>query len=125
MNRILTAVLGFSLVIGLGAVSPAWAADQESIHPAFLDETLFASSACQVEQIAETASTDLVVLDEGMAEGFRRGMMVQVQHGNRLVAEIILVAVSAEHSVGIIVNLAQGQTIKVGDWARVKTFKLS
>ena len=93
--------------------------------PSFVKETIYSPNAAVVAKIVPSLSTDIVVLDGGLEQGLRRGMVCTVSRGFRSVGEIIIIESRSDRSAGLILELVEDVTITAGDIARVKTIQTS
>ncbi|WP_309399100.1 hypothetical protein [Cerasicoccus maritimus] len=98
---------------------------EEVPGPEFASSSIYPSGQAVVFGVTENKAADIVILDDGLDQGFRVGMLCDVLRGEVVVGTIILVAVEADRSAGLIVNLQPGRTIVFGDLARIKTVQFS
>ena len=73
--------------------------------------------------VQKTRVADLVMLGGGFDAGLRQGMVCRITRGGSEIAEIVLVDLRPACSSALIVSLAPGQAIRVGDLASVKILK--
>lgn len=93
--------------------------------PSFVKETIYSPNAAVVAKIVPSLSTDIVVLDGGLEQGLRRGMVCSVTRGFQSIGEIIIIESRSDRSAGLILELVEDVTIAAGDIARVKTIQSS
>ncbi|GHC08825.1 hypothetical protein [Cerasicoccus arenae] len=98
---------------------------KEFVGPEFAASTIYPSGQAVVFGVTENKAADIVILDDGLDQGFRVGMLCDVIRGDTVIGAIILVAVEADRSAGLIVNLQPGRKIVFGDLARIKTVQFS
>jgi cell shape-determining protein MreC len=106
------------LALALGGWISALANDE---LPQFVTEGLYSPNAAPVKTVLTGDRSDLVVLDGGLHQGIRSGMICRIQRGTTTVGEIIIVASNRHHAAGLILQLASETTIQSGDIARIKT----
>ncbi|WP_309381524.1 hypothetical protein [Cerasicoccus frondis] len=99
--------------------------DEEVTGPEFASSSIYPSGQAVVFGVTENKAADIVILDDGLDQGFRVGMLCEVLRNDAVIGTIILVAVEADRSAGLIVNLQPGRTIVFGDLARIKTVQFS
>ncbi len=97
---------------------------EESVRPLFVDGPIFPAGSTTVFGVAATPVTDVVLLNNGLDEGFRMGMVCQVSRTDTAVAELILVDVRENRAAALILNLENGQAIRSGDDVKIKTITL-
>ena len=93
--------------------------------PAFVKESLYNSNAAIVAEVAPTHSADVVILDGGLKQGIRLGMVCRVTRGLHSVGELIIIESRSDQSAGLILELVKDSTIQAGDIARIKTIQNS
>jgi hypothetical protein len=93
--------------------------------PAFVKESLYNSNAAIVAEVAPTLSADVVILDGGLKQGIRLGMVCRVTRGLQSVGELIIIESRSDQSAGLILELVNDSTIQAGDIARIKTIQNS
>ena len=59
--------------------------------PAFVDESIYHSNKAKVSAIDSNLMGDLVILDGGLEQGFRRGMVCLAERGAQLIGELIII----------------------------------
>jgi len=101
------------------------AAAQRSETPEFAMSSILPSGEAVVFGVTENKAADIVILDNGLDQGFRVGMVCEIIRQERLIGTIILVAVEADRAAGLIINLQPDNTITFGDVARIKTVQFS
>ena len=93
--------------------------------PAFVKESLYNSNAAIVAEVAPTLSADVVILDGGLKQGIRLGMVCRVTRGLHSVGELIIIESRSDQSAGLILELVKDSTIQAGDIAQIKTIQNS
>jgi hypothetical protein len=89
----------------------------------FTARAAFAPGSTEVVALQPGRHADLVLLGHGFDAGLRQGMVCRVSRGGSEVAEVLLVELRPTCSAALILNLAPGQSIRVGDLTRVKVLK--
>ncbi|MGZ0656566.1 hypothetical protein ACWPKO_07060 [Coraliomargarita sp. W4R53] len=93
--------------------------------PAFVKESLYSPNAALVAEVVPTLAADVVILDGGLEQGIRLGMVCRVTRGLQSVGELIIIESRSDHSAGLILDLVDDSTIQAGDIARIKTLQNS
>jgi hypothetical protein len=93
--------------------------------PAFVKESLYSPNAATVAEVAPTLTADVVILDGGLEQGIRLGMVCRVARGLQSVGELIIIESRSDQSAGLILELVKDSTIQAGDIARIKTIQNS
>ena len=93
--------------------------------PAFVKESLYSSNAATVAKVTPTLAADVVILDGGLGQGIRLGMVCRVTRGLQSVGELIIIESRSDQSAGLILELVKDSTIQAGDIARIKTIQNS
>lgn len=93
--------------------------------PAFIEEPIFSPNAATVSKIVSTLATDVVILDGGLEQGLRRGMVCRVSRGFQSVGELIIIESHTRRSAALILELDDETTIQAGDIARIQTLQNS
>ena len=93
--------------------------------PAFVKESLYSSNAATVAKVTPTLAADVVILDGGLGQGIRLGMVCRVTRGLQSVGELIIIESRSGQSAGLILELVKDSTIQAGDIARIKTIQNS
>jgi len=96
-------------------------APREDSVPFFVQNSLYPTGEAIVFGLAEVSGQDIVLLDNGLDQGFRNGMMCEVFRGDRKIAEIILVEVRQDRAAGLILALQENNTIHFNDVIQIKT----
>ena len=112
MKRLLSLVLGLTAPLFAAAARPAWA------------EASTASGAAEIVAIASGAAQDLVVLDGGYAQGFRRGMVVLALADGAVKGRLLVAEARVDRAVALILELAPGQILEIGDPVRRSLIRL-
>ena len=106
-----------------GAMSVGSAVHGEA--PAFVKESLYSPNAAIVAKVTPMLAADVVILDGGLEQGIRLGMVCRVTRGLQSVGELIIIESCSDQSAGLILELVKDSTIQVGDIARIKTIQNS
>ena len=93
--------------------------------PAFVKESLYSPNAATVAMVTPMLATDVVILDGGLEQGIRLGMVCRVTRGLQSVGELIIIESRSDQSAGLILELVKDSTIQAGDIARIKTIQNS
>lgn len=70
-----------------------------------------------------TDSADLVLIGAGLGSGLRQGMTCLVSREGRRIAELRLVEARQSLSSALIVEVAPGEAVRLGDAISIKTLK--
>ena len=89
--------------------------------PDFVDESIYSSNKAKVSVIESNYMADLVILDGGLEQGLRLGMVCLVERSAQLIGELTTKNCSA----ALILNLTENLIIQSGDNVRIKTFQNS
>ena len=100
---------------------PAVDNHEEGGVPLFVQSSLHPSGEALVFGLAEVSDQDIVLLDNGLDQGFRNGMICEIFRGERLLGEIILVEVRKDRSAGLIISLSGNNPIRFNDLVKIKT----
>lgn len=96
--------------------------------PAFVEESLYSPNAAPVAEVVPTLAADVVILDGGLEQGLRLGMVCRVSRGLRssqTIGELIIIESRSDRAAGLILELVEDSTIQAGDVARIKTIQNS
>ncbi len=93
--------------------------------PAFSKEPIFSPNSAQVSKVVSSAAVDVVVMDGGLEQGLRLGMVCAVSRGFQEIGELIIIESRSDRSAGLILELANDSIIQAGDIARVKSLQTS
>ena len=93
--------------------------------PAFVKESLYSPNAATVAKVTPMLAADVVILDGGLEQGIRLGMVCLVTRGLQSVGELIIIESRSDQSAGLILELVKDSTIQAGDIARIKTIQNS
>ena len=93
--------------------------------PDFVKESLYSPNAATVAKVTPMLAADVVILDGGLEQGIRLGMVCRVTRGLRSVGELIIIESRSDQSAGLILELVKNYTIQAGDIARIKTIQNS
>lgn len=89
-------------------------------NPLFVTYSLFPTGRSVVFGVAESETTDVVLIENGQDQGYRTGMICEVLNAEGKVGEIILVEVRSDRSAGLITQLEDNRVIRFGDDVRIK-----
>ena len=92
----------------------------EAERPNFVKETIFSPNTATVASIVPSLNADIVILDGGLVQGLRHGMVCSINRGFLSIGELIIIESRSECSAGLILELVEDATIQKGDIARVK-----
>jgi hypothetical protein len=93
--------------------------------PAFVEESLYSPNAAPVAEVMPTLAADVVLLDGGLEQGIRRGMVCRVSRGQRSIGELVIIESRSDRAAGLILKLVGDSIIQAGDMARIKTIQNS
>ncbi len=113
----LTGLLILGVVFGGGVVAAE--------VPNFVKETIYSPNAASVSKVIPSLAADVVILDGGLEQGLRLGMVCNINRGFQSIGELIIIESRSDRSAGLILELVEDATIKAGDIARVKTIQSS
>ena len=119
--RLTKCIAAFSLLIAGSTVAFG---QQEASRPLFVNGPIYPAGSTTVFGVAGTPVTDVVILNNGLDEGFRMGMVCKVSRVDTAIAELILVDVRENRAAALILNLENGQAIRSGDDVKIKTITL-
>lgn len=116
----------FFLLAGtlLTAVAPVGSVVRAEV-PAFVRESLHSPNAAPVSTVLPSLAADVVILDGGLEQGLRLGMVCTVSRGMHSIGELIIIESQSHRSAGLILELVENASIQAGDIARVKTLQNS
>ena len=115
-------------LLGLLTAAPLFAvAEEEASHslPVFIDQTIYSPNYAAVASIIPSQSADIVLLDGGLEQGLRRGMICTVERGLRSIAEVIIIESRIDRTAALILDLTSELSIQSGDIARIKTIQIN
>lgn len=115
--------LGLASILAVGTVLACGVARAEV--PAFVKGSLYSPNAAPVSKIIPTLAADVVLLDGGLEQGIRLGMICRVSRGFQVVGELIIIESNSGRSAGLILELSEDSFIQAGDIARIKTLQNS
>lgn len=121
MNFARTARLSLAALLMMAGLSAHAQIEAREGNPLWVSRPLIASGKGEVFGIARTNQGDIVVLDNGLDQGFRVGMHCQIERGELPIASIVLVKVLPDRAAGLIIDLEQGEAIHSGDSVRIQT----
>ena len=93
--------------------------------PAFVSESIYSSNKAKVSMVDSNLAADLVILDGGLEQGLRLGMVCRVERGEQSIGELIIIESGSNCSAALILNLTDNLTIQSGDNVRINTLKNS
>jgi len=93
--------------------------------PAFVKSPLHSSNAAIVSEVISTLSEDVVLLEGGLEQGVRLGMVCRISRNMQSIGEIVVIESRSEDAAGLILKLNKGSTIQTGDIAQIKTIQNS
>ena len=93
--------------------------------PDFVDESIYSSNKAKVSVIESNYMADLVILDGGLEQGLRLGMVCLVERSAQLIGELTIIESTKNCSAALILNLTENLIIQSGDNVRIKTFQNS
>lgn len=93
--------------------------------PAFVKESIYSPNAATVSTVVSSLAADVVILDGGLEQGMRLGMVCRIHRGAQSIGELIIIESRSDRSAGLILELVDDSTIQAGDIARVKTLQNS
>jgi hypothetical protein len=123
MQNYAKGVSRLSVLFLIGAVLALGIARAEV--PSFVKESLYSPNAAPVAAIVPTLAADVVVLDGGLEQGIRLGMVCRVSRGLEEIGELIIIKSKSDRSAGLILELTDDSFIQAGDIARIKTIQNS
>ena len=109
------------LILGVMACSSGVRAE----IPNFVRESVYSPNAATVAKVLSSDAADIIILDGGLEQGLRRGMVCSVSRGFQSIGEIIIIESRSDRSAGLILELVEDATITAGDIARLKTIQTS
>ena len=93
--------------------------------PAFVQESIYSPNAASVSEVISTLASDVVILDGGLEQGLRLGMVCRVSRGFQSIGELIIIESNRDRSAALILELVEETTIQAGDVARIQTLQNS
>ena len=93
--------------------------------PSFVNESLYSPNVAFVAEVLPSLAADVVILDGGLEQGIRLGVVCRISRGVQQVGELIIIETSADRSAALILDLNDDYLIQVGDLARIKTLQNS
>jgi|TARA_B110000967_G_scaffold79815_1_gene82580 hypothetical protein len=93
--------------------------------PAFVKESIYSPNAATVSTVVPALAADVVILDGGLEQGMRLGMVCRVSRGALSIGKLIIIESRSDRSAALILELVDDSTIQAGDIARVKTLQNS
>ena len=86
---------------------------------------LYTSNQAKVVNVSDEANIAVVYLDNGLDAGLDIGMTATVYRGAENIGSVIFVATEQYQSAALILDLNSKQSIQVGDFVRLNTFRNS
>ena len=114
-----------SLLFFGAMLESSWVAVVNGEVPAFAQESLYSPNAAPVAEVIPTLAADVVILDGGLEQVLRLGIVCRVTLGVRSIGELIIIESRSDRSAGLILELVEDSTIQAGDIARIKTLQNS
>ena len=111
----------FCLLIGIQAVGCYACA----AVPAFVNESIYSSNKAKVSIIDSNLAADLVILDGGLDQGLRLGMVCLLERDTETIGELIIIESKSRCSAALILDLEDQSIIQSGDTVRIKTLQNS
>ena len=124
MHRLLTSTLSKLAGFLLCGVLLAGSGVSANV-PAFVKESLHTPYAAEIASVESTLAADIVIIDGGIEQGLRLGMVCKVSRGLKSVGELIIIESQGDRAAGLILKLVDDSIIQAGDIARVKTLQNS
>ena len=93
--------------------------------PAFVNSPLHSSNAAIVSEVISTLCEDVVLLEGGLEQGVRLGMVCRISRGMQSIGELVIIESRSGDASGLILKLNKGSTIQSGDIAQIKTIQNS
>ena len=93
--------------------------------PAFVSESIYGSNKVTVSIVDPNLAADLVILNGGLEQGLRLGMVCLVERGMQSVGELVIIESRSNCSAALILDLIDDLTIQSGDNVRIKTLQNS
>jgi len=79
--------------------------------PAFVKESIYSPNAATVTTVVPALAADVVILDGGLEQGMRLGMVCRVMRGVQTIGELIIIESRSDRSAGLILELVDDSTI--------------
>lgn len=93
--------------------------------PGFVGEGLYGLNASVVAQVVPSPAADVVILEGGLEQGIRPGMVYRVARDSESIGELVVIESNRARSAALILSLNQNNFIRRGDQARAKTIQTS
>jgi len=77
--------------------------------------------SARVTRVANTPAADLVLIDAGHEAGLRQGMVCVASRDGEKIGELLLVDLRPRAASALILDLASGRSLQLGDLVAVKT----
>ena len=97
----------------------------EAEVPAFVNSPLYSSNAATVSEVISTLSEDVVLLEGGLEQGVRLGMVCRISRNMQSIGELVIIESRSEDAAGLILKLNKDSVIQTGDIAQIKTLQNS
>lgn len=85
------------------------------VRPAWVETAASAGEHATIKKIVAGAAQDLVVVEQGLEAGLRRGIVADVTRGEIRKGRVLIAEASTVSAVALIIELAPGQTLMGGD----------
>jgi len=93
--------------------------------PGFVNESLFSPHSASVAKVVPSLAADVVILNGGLEQGIRLGMICRVTRGFTELGDLIIIESQSNRSAALILELSEANSIQKGDIARIKTIQNS
>ncbi|MFP4165815.1 MAG: hypothetical protein ACLFUF_01460 [Opitutales bacterium] len=110
------------LVFLLCSTAPLSAGSGAAEVPRFMEEPMHTQNRAAVREVVSSLATDVVILNGGLQQGLRLGMLCTVARGQKgSFAELIIIEARRTQAAALIIDINKNATIREGDIARIKT----
>ena len=106
-----------------GLLAAALSASAEA--PVFVNESMYSPNAAPISGVESTLAADVVLINGGLEQGLRLGMVCLVNRGSQSIGELIIIESQSDRAAALILSLVDDSTIQAGDIARIKTIQNS
>lgn len=89
--------------------------------PKFAGQSLYPSGKATIFGMVVVAGKDVVIIDNGLDQGFRNGMICEVSREGQPMGEIMLVEVQRDRSAALIIALENDCYLRYDDSVNIKT----
>lgn len=90
-------------------------------EPEFAAKPLFASGLARVAGLESGPEFDVMLLDSGLDQGFRAGVLCEVFDSRGVIGEAMILETRIERSVAALLSLKGDRGVDEGDFIRIKT----